>query len=524
MKTIKNSALLLVSFMLLASCMSVEEKKNMIAVEAYKDIINIGTENYRHDQAQGRSQTGFVYGPCAFIYSNWLDDVYGLYISVRYTVLDYPICMETGDIEDLQVYEQCGFNEEEGYYPVSIKGRWKNWDSSVGSGNFTMTLSESNELCVYIFGDGNWKHWQRYSLTQEQAGKILSLFNSARQKIAALDGTDCEDIEMAIIREKADDTLAKEIFGAGYDYDCSGEYDYQQQLLKKYGYFYFVEDNKLGLADKSGHAVLEPEYSMIEMSENGQYVKLVQNDRCGIASIKGEIIIPLIYSSIYPLDWSYLGKGFPFNYFGEDDPYVLLMKDERCGVADSQGNLLTELKYEKIWGCEKIVGFADGGVDLIDYDGTGDVVHFDCEDVKPSFLSEECNPSYKDLYCCVKVAGKWGVINSKGELVIDTVYDEIPYQSDYDGFSLFCGGNKDIIVVKDGKYGIVDLKGKEMLPCEYDYIGHMIGDNKVLFMGTYDKMTGTFDGKWGLYQDGKVVRSCEYPEAEMRSLVFGNLE
>ena len=87
---------------------------------------------------------------------------------------------------------------------------------------------------------------------------------------------------------------------------------------------------------------------------------------------------------------------------------------------------------------------------------------------------------------------------------------------------MFCGGNKDIIVVKDGKYGIVDLTGKEMLPCEYDYIGWMIGDNKALFRGAYDQTWRTFDGKWGLYQDGEVVRPCEYTEKEIYSVVFGH--
>lgn len=521
MKAIKKIALLLISFVLLASCLSVEEKKDKIAIDAYKDIINIGTENYRDDQAQGGSKIGFVSGPCAFLYSNWLGKEFDLSITVRCSVLNYPISTETGDLEDLHISEECGLVETEKYYPVSIRGRWHNRDYA-GSGGFTMTLSKSNKLCVFIFGDGNWKHWQNYQLSQEQFEKILAMFNSARQKIAALDGTVCEDIKMDILREKADDGLAKEIFGAGYDYECDEEYDRQQQLLKKYGYFYFVENGKLGLADKSGHTIIEPEYSRIEISENGQYLKVVQNGLNGIMTIAGEEVIPMVYSEILPLDWNNYGKGFAFDYFGADDQYVLLTKDGKSGVADSKGNLLAEVKYEHVWGCEKIVGFAEGGVDLIDY-GTRDIVHIDCEAAEPSYNCEECNPAYKDFYCCVKVAGKWGVINSKGELVIDAVYDVIPNQSDCDAFSLFCGGNKDIIVVKDGEYGIVDLTGKEMLPCEYDYIGYLGGDNKALFMGAYDMSMWTFDGKWGLYQNGDVVRPCEYTQEEIRSTVFGDM-
>lgn len=119
---------------------------------------------------------------------------------------------------------------------------------------------------------------------------------------------------MDILREKADDGLAKEIFGAGYDYECDEEYDGQQQLLKKYGYFYFVENGKLGLADKSGHTIIEPEYSRIEISENGQYLKVVQNGLNGIMTIAGEEVIPMVYSEILPLDWNNYGKGLAYDF------------------------------------------------------------------------------------------------------------------------------------------------------------------------------------------------------------------
>ena len=157
---------------------------------------------------------------------------------------------------------------------------------------------------------------------------------------------------MDILREKADDGLAKEIFGAGYDYECDEEYDGQQQLLKKYGYFYFVENGKLGLADKSGHTIIEPEYSRIEISENGQYLKVVQNGLNGIMTIAGEEVIPMVYSEILPLDWNNYGKGLAYDFFGTDDPFVLLAKEERFGVADNKGNLLADVKYEHIWGCD----------------------------------------------------------------------------------------------------------------------------------------------------------------------------
>ena len=58
MKAIKKIALLLISFVLLASCVSVEEKKDIIAQEAYKGIIGIIVERYGDAPVQGQCLVG----------------------------------------------------------------------------------------------------------------------------------------------------------------------------------------------------------------------------------------------------------------------------------------------------------------------------------------------------------------------------------------------------------------------------------------------------------------------------------
>lgn len=162
--------------MLLASCVSVEEKKDIIAQEAYKGIIGIIVERYGDAPVQGHCLIGYMYGDAAFYYRRS-----DFSLKVEYAVPGSSIYTEIGDLEDLHISEECGLAETEKYYPVSIRGRWNNRDFA-GSGGFTMTLSKSNSLSVFIFGDGNWKHWQSYQLSQEQFEKILAMFNSARQK------------------------------------------------------------------------------------------------------------------------------------------------------------------------------------------------------------------------------------------------------------------------------------------------------------------------------------------------------
>ncbi|MBR1803130.1 MAG: WG repeat-containing protein [Clostridia bacterium] len=121
-------------------------------------------------------------------------------------------------------------------------------------------------------------------------------------------------------------------------------------------------------------------------------------------------------------------------------------------------------------------------------------------------------------YFAVYTGGKWGVINSKGETVIGPTYEEtiiIPdntkdvflctynvnytnntYQTkvinskneevitgydtiqaleNYDKNNNIWYENDVLLVSKDGKYGLVDMKGKSLLPCEYTSIEALKG-------------------------------------------------
>ena len=129
-----------------------------------------------------------------------------------------------------------------------------------------------------------------------------------------------------------------------------------------------------------------------------------------------------------------------------------------------------------------------------------------------------------NAYFAVYTGGKWGVINSKGEIVIDPTYDEtiiIPDHSkdvflctydvnyaegtyktrvinskaeeiitgydtiqaleNYDQSNNLWYEDDVLLVSKAGKYGLVDFNGKELLPCEYDEIETLKGvENSIL--------------------------------------------
>ena len=54
--------------------------------------------------------------------------------------------------------------------------------------------------------------------------------------------------------------------------------------------------------------------------------------------------------------------------------------------------------------------------------------------------------------------GKWGMINTNGNTVVDFKYDE------FDQYSTFCRGKI------GNKWGAFDSKGKELFGCKYDEI------------------------------------------------------
>lgn len=138
-------------------------------------------------------------------------------------------------------------------------------------------------------------------------------------------------------------------------------------------------------------------------------------------------------------------------------------------------------------------------------------------------------------YFAAYTDGKWGVINSKGEIIIDPIYKEtiiIPDNSkdlflcthevdykkntykamalnskseeiitgydtiqaleNYDSDNNLWHENDVLLVSKEGKYGLVDFRGKELLKCEYDNIEALKGV-KSSFLTKKDEKVGLVD-------------------------------
>ncbi len=203
----------------------------------------------------------------------------------------------------------------------------------------------------------------------------------------------------------------KEIF-TGYDLveaieniDTSNNMWYEDNVLKvKKGELY-------GLIDFSGKEILEPKYQEINAlkgTKNSLIIK--QSDKLGLSDNKGNVIIKPEYKEI---------KSIENNY---QNGYIVVNQENKYGIIDFTSQVIVETGYEDI---KQITG----------------------------------NHMY-----VVKQDGKWKLINSKKETLIENVNDVTQILEDK------------IIIKKDNQYGILLVSGEEKIKPQYEELSNMFDD------------------------------------------------
>lgn len=121
--------------------------------------------------------------------------------------------------------------------------------------------------------------------------------------------------------------------------------------------------------------------------------------------------------------------------------------------------------------------------------------------IENGFVFEEAGGFYEGI-AKVKLNGKWGFINSKGELIVPFQHDKYPKFED--GYAR---------IKQNGKHGLVNKEGNVVVPIKYDAIGEF-----------HEGLVSVkLNGKWG-YADslGREVISPQYDEFILRDYYFKN--
>ena len=145
--------------------------------------------------------------------------------------------------------------------------------------------------------------------------------------------------------------------------------------------------------------------------------------------------------------------------------------------------------------------YTDNKWGIIDNNGT--------EVISPSYQEMIKVPNNKkDVFLCTYDVNnetgeyKTKALNSKNEEIY-TEYSQIEALENFDKNNNLWYEDNVLRVQKDGKYGLIDLQGKEVLPCEYE--------NITVIAGIKNSIKVQKDGKYGLVTtEGTIILEPKY--------------
>ena len=229
-----------------------------------------------------------------------------------------------------------------------------------------------------------------------------------------------------------------------------------------------VKDPKVGILDSLGQVVVPVEYDNAHIVDKDRVVvSKADNDAAAMINMQGQWIVPF-------------GR---FNTIGgiEENCIMAVRDGHKWGCIDRNGRVVIPLKYNRIENFSEgiatvRIGSNHGCVDLegrlvipLMYDEIG-------------LSSQGLMPAQKD--------GFWGVINHQNETVVPFEYRQAPRLQGW-------GVKKGTIEVYNGRYGVMDLQGRFIIPCTYRYLIWHNG----LYAARKDGKYGTLDEKGNVVHD-----------------------
>ncbi len=296
--------------------------------------------------------------------------------------------------------------------------------------------------------------------------------------------------------------------------------------IKNNTYYTAYENGKYGVINNEGEVVIEPEYDeMIIIPDNsramficvydiddeaGTYKTKVINDK------KEEIITG--YDTIEAID----NIDSKQNIWYEDN-VLRVSRNGKYGIIDFEGKEVLPIEYDEITALKaatnNFIVKKDNKVGLVNEKGQA-IIETEYKDILT------LKDGYKSEYIVVDDNDKYGIVSTTGTALIEPAYEDIKYLGSSNLFAvkqddtwklidtdenkiLIESGYSDIveakseniIVVKDGKYGVVTKENEEKIKPEYE-------DLKYAFSIYY---IAKKDGKYGIINlENEVVKDFEY--------------
>jgi len=182
--------------------------------------------------------------------------------------------------------------------------------------------------------------------------------------------------------------------------------------------------------------------------------------------------------------------------------YFLINKSNRWGVIDNNASIIIEPTYDEaiiipnskkpVFICTYNTNYEDGTYETRVLNAKGKEIFTKYDRVMAlENYDENNNMWYEDNVLLVEKDGKYGLINFEGNEILDINYEKI--------YTLK-GIKNSLIVVKDQKLGLVNNLGQEIIKNEYQEIKALGKDSKKYIVKQNDK--------YGIYG----VLDCKYQE------------
>jgi WG containing repeat len=289
--------------------------------------------------------------------------------------------------------------------------------------------------------------------------------------------------------------------------------DCEQVILSEHNnYFVYIKNGKWGLGHRINGIITEAIYNSIKdvncLNTNYKIVKIEK--KWGLINYKGKTILPTIYHDLEELKPGYFLHRTRTDFGVIDSTgryiidtfcsgismlacnqnlyniYINTDGQYRYAILDNNGKWLTDTLYLK-----PVVMRDEHNLITINYKNNTQDLGYDnnnqnldsiqilsCEDGKPitpdyyrdvilfgnNLIVKKCNST------------RYGILTNNGKYVVEPEFDAFTFGS--------LGGN--VIVRRDGKYGLMDKSGKLIIPYQYNSIAPINGHSNILLVGLAD--------------------------------------
>ncbi len=240
-------------------------------------------------------------------------------------------------------------------------------------------------------------------------------------------------------------------------------------------------DGLYGFIDTTGKMVLEPQFEGVDNGFHFDRCIIDERGHKGLIDTKGNVIVEPIYTSIVLTSNNYfiVSNTNEYGIIDREGAIVVDFQEQEIYMVTDKGNYFMSREYDPL--DPQAVK-----ADIYDLSGNHYVARTD-------YSWAFSRPLRNVMYVTVSPNGEhWGLLAlEEGQFIVDPIYDFISY-SDGDEFAyvelneksgalnfktggIVLGGVSNVeygyvLIEKDGRYGVYDLDGKEIISTQYDMI------------------------------------------------------